>query len=189
MDIFSKREGPRREDVKARKIISENAGTIRRLADQISNGGFTRMREDQARRAEPPKPEGLLIHDMAAPARRDAPDPHVRVSLNGRVVLVDRNSGRQIQLLGQLRRKAQGTCFVLATAENGFLSPVSDEIRAAIGSLDGAALGPDLSEDDLARQISAGLGLPSDMNTEHGVSDRDAGDGNGSQDDESSELL
>lgn len=75
MDIFSKREGPRREDARARKILSENAGTIRRLADQISNGGFTRMREDQARRAEQPKPDGLMIHDMAAPARRDAPDP------------------------------------------------------------------------------------------------------------------
>lgn len=105
------------------------------------------------------------------------------------MVLVDRNSGRQIQLLGQLRRKAQATCFALATAENGFLSPVSDDIRAAIGSLDGASPGPDISEDDLARQISVWLGLPGDMNTERGASDGDADDGNGSQDDESSELL
>ena len=72
MDIFSKRDGPRPEDVKARKLLQENAGTIRRLADTISNGGFTRMRAEQARRNETPQPEGLIIHDFKAPAASDA---------------------------------------------------------------------------------------------------------------------
>ena len=91
MDIFSKREGPRSEDVRARKLIAENAGTIRKLADQISNGGFTKMRQDRARRNEQPKPEGLLIYTMSASTKADDPDPYIRVSLNGRVVLSDRS--------------------------------------------------------------------------------------------------
>ena len=49
VDIFSKREGPRLEDVKARRLLTQNAGTIRKLADQISNGGFSKMRAEQAK--------------------------------------------------------------------------------------------------------------------------------------------
>lgn len=189
MDIFSKREGPRLEDVKAKKLISENAATIRRLADQISNGGLTRMRQEQARRNEKPQPSGLLIYDMSAPARAAEPDLHVRATLNGRVVLVDRNSGRQIQLLGEIRRSATSRRFVLASAENGYLSPVSEEIRAAIGHFDGADLGAELSEDDVAHQFAVRLGLERERNTEHGASDGCADAGNGTPQDESSELL
>lgn len=189
MDIISKREGPRPEDVKARKVISENAATIRRLADQISNGGFTKMRQDQARRQEKPQPKGLLIHDLAAPRAAAEPEPYVRLSLNGRVVLADRASGRQIQLLGEFRGGPGARRFVLASAENGFLSPISDEIRAAIGHVDGAALGADLSQDDLARQISVWLGLTRDAPPEPAGSGPGADAGSGAPDDDSSELL
>lgn len=189
MDIFSKREGPRPEDVRAKKLISENAGTIRRLADQISNGGLTKMRQDQARRNETPKPEGLLIYDMSVPVRSDETDPYVRVSLNGRVVLVDRNSGRQIQLLGEIRGRFPSKYFVLASEENGFLSPVGAEIRAAIGHFDAAELHSDLSDDDIARQFEDWLGLATRRTTEDSDSGRQPEEGNGTPSDESSELL
>lgn len=159
MDIFSKREGPRLEDVRARKLISENAGTIRRLADQISNGGFTRMRQEEARRREQPTPDGLLIHDLKAPVRNDRPAPYVKVSLNNRVVLADKTSGRQLQMLGEIRGNFMSRRFVLATSENGFFSPIDDEIRAAIGHLEGAEISQDFSEDDLARALTENLGL------------------------------
>lgn len=93
MDIFSKRDGPRLEDVKARRLLSENSGTIRKLADQISNGGYSRMRAEEARRRQEPKPEGLIIHDMKARPATDAPQPYVKVSINNRVVLVDKSTG------------------------------------------------------------------------------------------------
>ncbi|NIY95483.1 hypothetical protein HC022_04230 [Salipiger sp. HF18] len=189
MDIFSKRDGPRSEDVRAKRLISENAGTIRKLADQISNGGFTKMRQDQARRREAPKPEGLLIYDLSAPSSPAEPDPHVRISLNGRVVLVDRNSGRQLQLLGELRRTIRSRKFVLATEDNGFLSPVSDDIRAALEPLENAELGPDLSEDDLRRGVSDGLGLTAETDTQRRASDAEAEKDDGTPDDDSSELL
>lgn len=73
VDIFSKRDGPRLEDVRAKRLLSENAGTIRKLADQISSGGYSRMQAEQARRKEKPKPDGLIIHDMKARVTSDVP--------------------------------------------------------------------------------------------------------------------
>ncbi|MBF9035858.1 hypothetical protein HKCCE2091_16540 [Rhodobacterales bacterium HKCCE2091] len=159
MDIFSKRDGARQEDVRAKRLISENAPVIRRLADQISNGGFSRMRAEQAARREEPKPDGLIIHDLKARPASDAPAPYVRVSVNNRVVLADSNNGRQLQLLGELRGNFMGRTFVPATSENGFISPIDDEIRAAIADLDGVAITPDFSEKDLAAALEERLGL------------------------------
>lgn len=162
MDIFSKRDGPRLEDVKAKRLLSENAGTIRKLADQISNGGFSRMRADEARRKEDPKPDGLIIHDLKARVSNDVPVPYVKISLNNRVVMVDRSSGRQLQMLGELRGNYLGKAFVLATKENGFFSPVDEETYAVIGHLDKAEITPDFSEGDLAKTLELLLGLRSD---------------------------
>lgn len=160
MDIFSKRDGPRPEDVKARRMIAENAGTIRRLADQFSNGGFTRMREGAAARAASAQPVGLSIHDLRPARAPDAPEPYLRISLNGRVVIADRASGRQLAYLGEIRGGAFTRRFVLATRENGFVTPVDDATRAAIGMLDQAALGPDFTEEDLADRLRCELSLP-----------------------------
>lgn len=159
MDIFSKRDGPRPEDVKARKLIKENSGTIRQLADTISNGGFTKMKQDEARRRQQPKPEGLIIHDLKAPLKSDVPEPYVKVSLNNRVLLVDRSNGRQLQLLGHIRGSSFARRFTLATKENGYFSPVDDEIRAAIGALDNVELSQDMSEADLVNRLTELLRL------------------------------
>lgn len=159
MDIFSKRDGPRPEDVKARKLIQENSGTIRRLADTISNGGFTKMKQDQARRREEPKPEGLMIHDLKAPSKSEVPEPYVKVSLNNRVVLADKSNGRQLQMLGEIRGNSFARRFVLATSENGFFSPIDDETRAAIGALDNQEIGGTMTEKELAQRLTELLGL------------------------------
>ncbi|ETA51957.1 hypothetical protein [Ponticoccus alexandrii] len=189
MDIFSKREGPRPEDVRARKLISKNAGTIRKLADQISNGGFTKMRQDQARRNEQPKPEGLLIYSMSASTKTDDPDPYVRVSLNGRVVLSDRTTGRQIQMLGQIHSSAGSKCFVLATEENGYISPVSDEIRDLLAPYEGIEIGPDFTEEDIVRTFGSCLGLAETQHSGGASSVTRSETGDGRPEDESSELL
>lgn len=188
MDIFSKRDGPRPEDVRARKHISQNAGTIRKLADQISNGGFTKMRQDQARRKEQPKPEGLLIYTMSAPARDDSPDPYVRLSLNGRVVLADRNTGRQIQLLGEIRNRAGSKHFVLASEENGYISPVSDELRDVLAQYDNTQIGPAFTEEDVVRTFGKCLGLTETRPLGSGGSDTQEIGGDTPEDDPS-ELL
>ncbi|WP_417524060.1 hypothetical protein [Marinovum sp.] len=151
VDIFSKREGPRLEDVKARRLLNQNAGTIRKLADQISNGGFTKMQADQARRREGPKPEGLMIHDLKARVSSDVPEPYVKVSLNNRVVLVDRSTGRQMQMLGEIRGSFLSKRFVLATSDNGFFSPLDAEMQAVLAHLDGREITGEFTDRDLAQ--------------------------------------
>ncbi|MAC81585.1 MAG: hypothetical protein CML66_26385 [Rhodobacteraceae bacterium] len=164
MDIFSKRDGPRLEDQRAKRLLSENAGTIRRLADQISNGGYTRMQQDKARRDQAPVPDGRIIHDLKARSRVDVPDScvpdsYVKVSLNNRVVLVDKTSGRQVQMLGEIRGNFMSRRFVLATGENGFFSPIDDDMRAVLGHLDQVEITPDRDEDSLAGELGRLLGL------------------------------
>ncbi|TNF18317.1 MAG: hypothetical protein EP318_18705 [Rhodobacteraceae bacterium] len=153
MDIFSKRDGPRPEDVKAKRLLNENAGTIRKLADQISNGGFSRMRAEEARRKQGPQPEGLMIHDLKARVSTDVPEPYVKVSLNNRVVLVDRSTGRQMQMLGEIRGGFMSKRFVLATGENGFISPLDADMLAAVSHLDGAEISESFPEDALAEAL------------------------------------
>lgn len=159
MVSFSKHDGPRPEDARAKRLISENSGTIRRLADQISNGGFTRMRQEQAQRREGPKPEGLMIHDMKARPSVDEAQPYVRISLNGRAVLTDQVSGRQIQLLGEIRGGFMSQRFVLATKENGFLSPIDDDTHAALSELENIGLTGEFGEKELAERLRECLGL------------------------------
>lgn len=159
VDIISKRDGPRLEDVKARRVLRENAGTIRKLADQLSNGGYSKMQADQARRRETPKPDGLIIHDLKAPVSTDVPEPYVKVSVNNRVVLVDRSTGRQMQMLGEIRGNFLSKRFVLATADNGFFSPLDAEVHAALAHLDGAEITGDFTDRDLA-DLLEGLLVP-----------------------------
>lgn len=162
VDIFSKREGPRAEDVKARRLLSENAGTIRKLADQISNGDFSRMKAEEARRKETPKPEGLIIHDMKARVSNDVPEPYVKISLNNRVVLVDRSTGRQMQMLGEIRGNFASKRFVMATAENGFISPLDAEMHVRVGHLDGIEISGIFTESQLAEALETLLVAPDD---------------------------
>lgn len=153
VDIFSKRDGPRLEDVKARRLLSENAGTIRKLADQISNGGFSKMRADQARRQQEPVPDGLIIHDQKARMQSDLPEPYVKVSLNNRVVLVDKTTGRQLQMLGEIKGNFLSRHFVLATKANGFISPLDADAHALVAHLDGVALTDDFTDRTLAETL------------------------------------
>lgn len=140
VDIFSKKEGPRREDVVAKRLISENRQTIHRLADQISGGGYSASRKAAAKAKEPPKPEGLNIHLLGGSAPASPPDPRVRISLNKRVVVMDANSGRQMQFLGQMRVRDGQTYFALATRTNGFVSPVDDETERQLADLNGVVI-------------------------------------------------
>lgn len=159
MDIFSKRDGPRIEDAQAKRMLKENAGTIRKLADQISNGGYSRMQAEDARRKQQPKPDGLMIHDFKVLASTDAPLPYVKISINNRVVLVDSNNGRQLQLLGEIRGNFIKKTFVFATKENGFISPIEEDTRESISDLENIEITSNYSEKDLAKDLEERLGL------------------------------
>ncbi len=157
MDIFSKKSGPRAEDVQARQHLQRNWGTIEKLADTLSGGKYS---ADKAKRAAPPpRPEGLIIVDQAAPRVADDPEPYLKISINGRVVIADAHSGVQVHFLGQLKRINGAIRFVTASADNGFFSPLAPDVLALIEDLEGRVINQDYSEENLASEIKARLGV------------------------------
>jgi hypothetical protein len=58
-----------------------------------------------------------------------------------------------------LRRRNGAVRFVMATAANGYITPLDTELQNMIGALADAVLGHDYSEDDLFRDLSSCLGL------------------------------
>ena len=153
MDIISKQSGPRREDEQAKRHIQKNWGTIEKLADVLSGGSYSANKVQK----EKPQAQGLIIVDQARPALPDVPIPYLRISVNGRVVLADTSSGLQLHFLGQLKRVAGKVTFILATKENGFITPLDPTIHDGIADLADRTLDRSYTEDDLAQDIRARL--------------------------------
>lgn len=155
VEIISKRDGSRREDVAMKRLIEQNRATITRLADHISGGSYS------AGKAPKPKPQakGLIIHSVGTARPAVEASPRIRISLNGRVIMVDENSGRQLHHIGDLRSRDGSDVFVLATKANQYFSPVDKDIAVALADLDGGRLGADYGEEQLAAEIGNRLGI------------------------------
>lgn len=136
VDIISRHSGPRPEDERARRLIEANRPTIEGLADRLTNGAWS-ARKNQPKAAAP-EPSGVIIHTARATTTSEPARPFVRVAVNGRVSMVDTNTGKQMHHLGDVRRRDGVESFRLATRENGFFSPVDPEIAAALSDLDGS---------------------------------------------------
>lgn len=160
VDIISRRDGPRREDERARRLINENRGAITHLADRLTQGGYSAGIAAKAAAAKGPQAEGKLIHDLAASSARtvDSGETRVKVSLNNRVVAYDGGSGRQVHLLGEIRRQDGLRYFALAVPANGFLSDLPPEVLAPIEELDGQIIDAACPETLLATAIAERLG-------------------------------
>ena len=153
VEIISKSNGPRREEAAAKHFIRENAGAINKIAQQLSGG---RMRPLSHAEAIPgPLP---LKRGPTAPSRDAEKKPYVKVSLNGRVIAVDFNNGRQLHHFGEVRGQGATRRFLLATRENRFFTPLDDDLLALLRDLDGAATPDDAAEERLVQEIGARLG-------------------------------
>lgn len=157
MDILSKKDGPRDEDRQAKRHIRRNWGTIEKLADTLSGGSYSANKARKA--APPPQAKGLIFVDCAPPRAPDLPVPYLRISRNGRVVVADATSGVQLQFLGQLKRIDGQVRFQLATAANGFLSPLAEDVAAKLADLADLTVSRAYSEEDLASDIRERLGI------------------------------
>lgn len=155
MDIISRRSGPRPEDERAKRHLKENWGTIEKLADTLSGGTYSK---GKAKKAEP-QAQGLIFVDQSRPRLPDAPKPYLRISANGRVVLACDSTGLQLHFLGQLKRVAGEVRFVVASVENGFLTPLDASMQDAIADLANRTVNRTYTEDDLARDIKACLAI------------------------------
>jgi hypothetical protein len=159
VEIISPRDGPRPQDARLKALIDNNRATITRLADHLTQGGYSANKAAKAAPA-PAAPERRSLHVVGgSPAPTREAHPVVRATINGRVIVVDDNSGRQLHHLGEIRRRGDEIRFVLASAENRFPAPVAAEIAAAIEDLDAAELAPDGGEEALVDEIGRRLGL------------------------------
>lgn len=160
VDIISRKDGPRREDAAAKRMIDANRATITHLADRLTQGGYSAGIAAKKAAAAPLPSSGRLIHDLAPGERRraDGGKPHIKVSLNDRVVVYDGDSGRQLHLLGMIRHEAGTRYFALATKENGFISTLPDDVLGPLAELDGQIIDKACPESLLAEEIAERLG-------------------------------
>jgi len=159
MDIISKRSGPREEDKQAKAHVRQNWGTIQRLADQISGGSYSANKARVSGKKDQPEASGLIFVDQAARPRVDVPEPYLRISLNGRVVLADKNSGIQLHFLGQLKRQNGIVRFQIATKENGYISELDPDLEALILDLADKAVDRSYPEEHLCQDLKSRLSL------------------------------
>jgi hypothetical protein len=157
LDIHSIHTGPRAEDQQAKQHLQRNWGTIQKLADTLSGGKYS---ADKARKAAPPpQARGTIFVDQSAPRARGAPEPYLRISVNGRVVIADASSGVQLHFLGQIRRVNGVVRFMVATKENGFFTPVGADLNDKIADLAGRCIDGNYSEEDLETDLKTRLGM------------------------------
>jgi hypothetical protein len=153
VEIISKSNGPRREDAAAKHFIRENAGTINKIAQQLSGARMRPLSNAETIPVPLPPKRG-----PATPSRTAEKKPYVKVSLNGRVIAVDFNTGRQLHHLGEIRGRGPGRRFLLATRENRFFTPLDGDLLALLRDLDCAATLDEAAEESLAKEIGARLG-------------------------------
>lgn len=162
VDIISKRDGPRREDERARHMINANRGAVTQIADHLTQGAYSAQKRAKAQSANaPPAPEGKRFYAVSAgtSSSSDSGEIRVRVSVNNRVVAYDSSSGKQIHLLGEIRHQDGHRYFVLASRENGFFSGLPDEVNSPIAELDGQIIDQACPESLLTSEISKRLGF------------------------------
>ncbi|MCC8961365.1 hypothetical protein H8A95_03285 [Bradyrhizobium sp. Pear76] len=153
--IISKRDGPHREEVAAKDFLQKNRTTINALANHLTLGRWQQLRNP----TPPPQPEPSGKLWSTPPARPKEVEPYVRISRNGRVVIADLASGRQLDFVGELRGNGQSRYFALATRENGIFEPLDDELHRVLADLEGVSVPDETSEAHLEQIISGRLGL------------------------------
>ncbi|MFB9262901.1 hypothetical protein ACFFWD_06900 [Bradyrhizobium erythrophlei] len=153
--IISKRGGPHREQVAAKAFIQKNRTKIDALANHLTGGRWQQLRNP----APPPQPQPSGKLWYTPPGRPKETEPYVRISLNGRVVIADLASGRQLHFVGELRGKGQLRYFALATRENGIFEPLDDGLCKVLADLEGVGVPDEVSEEHLERIIAGRLGL------------------------------
>ncbi len=158
IDIISKSDGPRKEDVQAQKLIKENQHVIRGLADGLTQGQYSASRAAQNTSPAPEfKSSTHLVNIPESTAK--PPKPYLRISMNGRVVIVDQETNQQLHYVGEIRNQQGGEVFLLASKKNGFFSQADEELLAHLDEFDQSKLSSDYTEEMLKRDLGKKLGF------------------------------
>src|SRR5260370_19098419 len=130
VEIITKRNGPRKEEAAARRFLRENSATRMKIGNQLSGG---RLPEKPV--VNPMQGTPAIRRACAAPSRTEDRRPYTSISLNGRVIVIDFNSGRQLDYIGEIRGQGGGRRFLLATTGNLFFSPLAPPLQQLLGCL------------------------------------------------------
>ena len=154
--IISKQEGPSKKEAELKHTLRENRATIQGMTQALKHGPMAHLAQPTVQ--APPAVSTTSVFYRKTSSQGDA-RPYVRVSLNGRVVLVDYETGNQLHHLGDVRGKKDAAKFALATKENGFFAALDGEFAEALKSLDGRAIPNREAEDAFKTDVAAALGL------------------------------
>ncbi len=155
--IISKQEGPSKREAELKHTLKENRATIEGMAGALKRGPMAHLAPQPSVQA--PAASGTTSVFYRKTSSEGEAKPYVRVSMNGRVVLVDYETGNQLHHLGDVRGKGAAARFALATKANGFYAAVDDEIGTALTSLDGRTIPDRVAEETFKADVSAALGL------------------------------
>lgn len=153
---FSRRDGPRKEDLPYFKLLEKNRPVIRGLMDRLTGGALSRA---QSQPAAEPHESTKSFHIGTATNANEPGRPVVHISFNDRVLVIDAIHSKQLLHLGNLVRGEEGMRFLLATKENDFFAPVAAAIQEVLKDLDGRILSEHFSPDTLVSEITARLSL------------------------------
>ena len=154
--IISKQDGPSRKEAELKHTLKENRATIEGMAGALKRGPMAHLAPQPTVQA--PAASGTTVFYRKTSSEGEA-KPYVRVSMNGRVVLVDYETGNQLHHLGDVRGKGATARFALATKANGFFAPVDGEVAAALAALDGRPIPSRDAEETFKTDVAAALGL------------------------------
>ena len=156
--IISKQEGPSKKEAELKHTLKQNRGTIEGMVSALKHGPMAHLA--QTPKVESPQSSGKSVFYKNTSSEGDA-RPYVRVSMNGRVVLVDYETGSQLHHLGDVRGKGAAAKFALATKANGFFAPLEPEIAEVLMDIDGRAMPDREAEEAFKTDVGAALGLAS----------------------------
>ena len=155
--IISKQEGPSRKEAELKHSLRQNRATIEGMAGALKRGPMAHLAKPETPQVQAPASTKTVIYRKTS--SEGEARPYVRVSMNGRVVLVDYETGNQLHHIGDVRGKREAAKFALATKENGFFAPVADEIRDALKGLDGTLMPDRDAEEKFKTDVATALGL------------------------------
>jgi hypothetical protein len=155
VQILSKQDGPGKQEVEFKRFVNQNRGTIDQIANALTGGALAKARQPSPIVV----PEASVVHGYRSRGAERETAPYIRISPNGRVVVTDYETGSQLHHLGDLRGSRQTRRFVLATKENGYFDPLSEDLQAKLLVLNGIGIPDEAAEDQLKGEIATQLGL------------------------------
>jgi hypothetical protein len=154
MVYYNKGRGEiRKEDLPQYKLLEKNKPVINGLIDRLTGG----QRRSSVPETSPEHGSKSFYIGKASGAIDEKELSVVKISFNGRVLLVDERRARQLLHFGNIASVNGQKSFILATSDNGYTAPLEPRLCALLQDLDGLLVSGEDAESALVQEISARL--------------------------------